>query len=54
MLKDAPGIREDLVALKDFCGNAILAAHNAPFDLALLTLICKNVIWIGIMMLLIH
>ena len=24
MVKDAPGIREALMALKDFCGNAIL------------------------------
>lgn len=38
MVKDAPGIREALVALKDFCGNAILAAHNAPFDLGFINI----------------
>lgn len=38
MVKDAPRIREVLVALKEFCGNDILVAHNAPFDLGFINI----------------
>lgn len=33
MVKNAPGPSEALAAFRAFCGDALLAAHNAPFDM---------------------
>lgn len=32
MLKGAPSTRDALLKFKEFCGNAVLVAHNAKFD----------------------
>ena len=34
MVLDAPGIEEVLPRVLDFCGDAVLAAHNAGFDMS--------------------
>jgi DNA polymerase-3 subunit epsilon len=37
MLKDQPKIEDVLVPFAEFCGDDILVAHNAPFDVQFLT-----------------
>ncbi|MGE5557460.1 MAG: PolC-type DNA polymerase III [Bacillota bacterium] len=36
MVEQAPGAREVLGSFLEFCGGAVLVAHNAPFDMAFL------------------
>jgi DNA polymerase-3 subunit alpha (Gram-positive type) len=45
MVKDAPLIEEALGRFKDFCGEAALAAHNAPFDLGFIKEKAKSLEW---------
>lgn len=37
MVKDAPSVEEALSAFKEFAGDAVFVAHNAPFDVGFLT-----------------
>ena len=43
MVKDAPVIEEVLPQLIDFLGDAVLVAHNAPFDLGFIKEKCKRI-----------
>lgn len=45
MVKDAPLIGQALGMLKDFCGDAALAAHNAPFDIGFIREKAKSIGW---------
>ena len=45
MVKDAPLINQALERFKEFCGNAALAAHNAPFDLGFIKEKSKSLGW---------
>ncbi len=41
MVKDAPTIEEKLTDFLDFCGDAILVAHNADFDMGFIEVFAK-------------
>ena len=42
MVKDAPSQSDAVRAFLDFCGNNILVAHNAPFDVSFIRAACNN------------
>ncbi len=42
MVKDAPSQSEAVRAFLDFCDDAVLVAHNAPFDTSFIKVACKN------------
>jgi len=43
MVKDAPAIEEVLPRLLEFFGDAVLVAHNAPFDLGFIKEKCERI-----------
>jgi len=43
MVKDAPAIEEVLPRLLEFFGDAVLVAHNAPFDLGFIKEKCRRI-----------
>ncbi|NLJ41187.1 MAG: PolC-type DNA polymerase III [Clostridiales bacterium] len=45
MVENAPKIEEALENLRAFCGDAVLAAHNAPFDFGFIRNKAKNIGW---------
>lgn len=45
MVKDAPLINQALERFKEFCGDAALAAHNAPFDLGFIKEKARSLGW---------
>ncbi len=42
MVKDAPEIQEVLPQFMEFCGDAIMVAHNAQFDMSFIKKYCKD------------
>lgn len=42
MLRDAPGIEEVLPKFISFCGERVLCAHNADFDVGFITAACEK------------
>jgi DNA polymerase III subunit epsilon len=48
MVRDAPPIEAALPAFREFLGNAVMVAHNAPFDFSFLDLEFRRVFGLGL------
>jgi DNA polymerase-3 subunit epsilon len=49
MLADAPSIEEVLPEFRDFLGDAVMVAHNAPFDRSFLDFEFRRIFGIGVL-----
>jgi len=45
MVQDAPTLQEALKGFLDFCDGAVLAAHNARFDMGFMNAACQQFAW---------